>query len=94
MNKIFFILTNIHFGVEFVLSFTGATTGVIVCYIWPSLIYLFDHTNLKRNNFQIKLFLFIGIVIFCICTMATLLEYEPTKLETPIDGRGKVDRFY
>ncbi len=79
-----------YFKVEFVLSFTGATTGVIVCYIWPSLIYLFDHTNLKKNNFRIKFFLFIGIIMFCICTMATLLEYEPTKLDTSIEARGEL----
>lgn len=60
------------------LSFTGATTGVIASFIWPSVLYL-AATSSGTNRYKVKIFLAIGILIFINCTYVTLEEYQPTK---------------
>lgn len=66
-------------NIAFVLSLTGATTGIMCCYIWPCLLYLRADSNSKKEHTHIKIFLAIGIIMFFVCTFATLEEYNPTK---------------
>jgi hypothetical protein len=68
--------------VEFVLSLTGATTGSLLCYIWPSLLILYAGTKLKENrSVAIKVFLALGIFLFFVCTLAIISKYHPTNNE-------------
>ncbi len=64
---------------EFVLSLTGATTGSLICYIWPSLLILYGGSKLKENRSTvIKFFLCLGVLLFFVCTVAIITKYQPT----------------
>jgi solute carrier family 38 (sodium-coupled neutral amino acid transporter), member 10 len=85
----YFLITSISLtailvpNMEFVLSLTGATTGSLICYIWPSLLFIAASTTTTttttKDNNKVKLFLTIGIIMFFCCTLATLFEYNPMK---------------
>ncbi len=67
-------------NIAFVLSLTGATTGVISCFIWPSVLYLATYCEkATKTNLKVKLFLIVGILMFVVCTIATFEEYKPTE---------------
>ncbi|RNA44585.1 hypothetical protein BpHYR1_035178, partial [Brachionus plicatilis] len=75
---------------EFVLSLTGATAGSLIAYVWPSMIHRFlRRENEHKKELFLNIFLFIGIVIFCICSIATFFEFEPTKENDEILSNDK-----
>ena len=67
-------------NLEFVLSLVGATAGSLLSYVWPSLMYIFARQ--KTNNYKevlVNIFFCLGIAMFFICTLTSLIEYQPTK---------------
>lgn len=78
-------------NIAFVLSLTGATTGIICCFIWPSMIFIIVQPKYKnyRYNFA-KVFLFLCILLLIICTITTMSEYQPTKQDIDFSETTKL----
>ena len=62
--------------VAFMISLTGSTTGVVACYIWPALFFIAaDRSNINSNT--IRAFLVLCVLMFVVCTIDTVKDYQP-----------------
>ncbi|CAF0712720.1 unnamed protein product [Brachionus calyciflorus] len=74
-------------NLEFVLSLTGSTAGSLTAYVWPSMLYKFVKGRINfQREYLLNAFLFLGIVIFCICSVATFFEFKPTQENNEADS--------
>lgn len=69
-------------NIEFMLSLSGATTGSLICYVWPSLLYIYtQNTRSARDEIKdivVNIFFAAGLMICFFCTLTTFIKYQPT----------------
>lgn len=79
------------------MSLTGATTGSLICYVWPSIMFITMSSKIAENKYKniiVNVFLVIGIFIFCICSITAVVKFQPTKQTDDVSLVGQDGDLY